>query len=195
MSSHLARLEALLFVGGEDGLSLRTMAQLLEMPVTGLTQSLEKLQAKYEADEDSSLCLLESSNTYKLVTKANFASLLREYSKTPINQSLSRASLEVLSIIAYKQPITRAEVDAIRGVNSSGAITKLQAFDLVREAGKKDAVGRPNLYATTDYFLDYMGINSLDELVAIDQLELEDQETSLFKEEDLEEHVDFDNQA
>ena len=195
MSSHLARLEALLFVAGEDGLSLRTMAQLLEMPVTGLTQSLEKLQAKYEADEDSSLCLLESSNTYKLVTKANFASLLREYSKTPINQSLSRASLEVLSIIAYKQPITRAEVDAIRGVNSSGAITKLQAFDLVREAGKKDAVGRPNLYATTDYFLDYMGINSLDELVAIDQLELGDQETSLFKEEDLEEHVDFDNQA
>lgn len=129
------------------------------------------------------------------MTKADFASLLREYSKTPINQSLSRASLEVLSIIAYKQPITRAEVDAIRGVNSSGAITKLQAFDLVREAGKKDAVGRPNLYATTDYFLDYMGINSLDELVAIDQLELEDQETSLFKEEDLEEHVDFDNQA
>lgn len=195
MSSHLARLEALLFVAGEDGLSLRTMAQLLEMPVTGLTQSLEKLQAKYEADEDSALCLLESSNTYKLVTKAGFTSLLREYSKTPINQSLSRASLEVLSIIAYKQPVTRAEVDAIRGVNSSGAITKLQAFDLVREAGKKDAVGRPNLYATTDYFLDYMGINSLDELVAIDQLELEDQETSLFKEEDLEEHVDFDNQA
>ena len=183
MSSHLARLEALLFVAGEDGLSLRTMAQLLEMPVTGLTQSLEKLQAKYEADEDSALCLLESSNTYKLVTKADFASLLREYSKTPINQSLS------------KQPITRAEVDAIRGVNSSGAITKLQAFDLVREAGKKDAVGRPNLYATTDYFLDYMGINSLDELMAIDQLELEDQETSLFKEEDLEEHVDLDNQA
>ena len=158
MSSHLARLEALLFVAGEDGLSLRTMAQLLEMPVTGLTQSLEKLQAKYEADEDSALCLLESSNTYKLVTKPDFASLLRDYSKTPINQSLSRASLEVLSIVAYKQPITRAEVDDIRGVNSSGAIAKLQAFDLIQEAGKKDAVGRPNLYATTDYFLDYMGI-------------------------------------
>ena len=93
MSSHLARLEALLFVAGEDGLSLRAMAQLLEMPVTGLTQSLEKLQAKYEADEDSALCLLESSNTYKLVTKPDFASLLRDYSKTPINQSLSRASL------------------------------------------------------------------------------------------------------
>lgn len=182
MTSHLARLEALLFVAGEDGLTLRTMAQLLEMPVTGLTQSLEKLQAKYAQDSDSALCLIESANTYKLVTKSDFAELLRDYSKTPINQSLSRASLEVLSIIAYKQPITRIEVDEIRGVNSSGAISKLQAFDLVREAGKKDAVGRPNLYATTDYFLDYMGINSLDELVAIDQLELEDQETNLFGE-------------
>ena len=183
MTSHLARLEALLFVAGEDGLNVRTMAQLLEMPVTGLSQSLEKLQAKYEADADSSLCLIESANTYKLVTKTDFADLLRDYSKTPINQSLSRASLEVLSIIAYKQPITRIEVDDIRGVNSSGAISKLQAFDLVREAGKKEAVGRPNLYATTDYFLDYMGINSLDELVAIDQLDLEEQETTLFREE------------
>ena len=191
MSSHLARLEALLFVAGEDGLSLRAMAQLLEMPVTGLTQSLEKLQAKYEADEDSALCLLESSNTYKLVTKPDFASLLRDYSKTPI--APSSASIETLSIIAYKQPITRAEVDDIRGVNSSGAIAKLQAFDLIQEAGKKDAVGRPNLYATTDYFLDYMGINSLDELVAIDQLELEEQETSLFREDAPEELEDLDN--
>ena len=177
MSSHLARLEALLFVAGEDGLSLRTMAQLLEIPVTGLTQSLEKLQAKYKADEDTALCLLESSNTYKIVTKPDFACLLRDYSKTPINQS----------------PITRAEVDDIRGVNSSGAIAKLQAFGLIREAGKKDAVGRPNLYATTDYFLDYIGINSLDELVAIDQLELEEQETSLFREDAPEDLEDLDN--
>ena len=123
------------------------------------------------------------------ILQVSFVTIL----KTPINQSLSRASLEVLSIVAYKQPITRAEVDDIRGVNSSGAIAKLQAFDLIQEAGKKDAVGRPNLYATTDYFLDYMGINSLDELVAIDQLELEDQETSLFREDAPEELEDLDN--
>ena len=77
--------------------------------------------------------------------------------------------------------------------NGGGAIAKLQAFDLIQEAGKKDAVGRPNLYATTDYFLDYMGINSLDELVAIDQLELEEQETSLFREDASEELEDSDN--
>ena len=74
-----------------------------------------------------------------------------------MNQSLSRAALETLSIIAYKQPITRVEVDDIRGVNSSGAITKLLSFDLIREDGKKEVIGRPNLYVTTEYFLDTWG--------------------------------------
>ena len=83
------------------------------------------------------------------MTKADYASVLRDYSRTPMNQSLSRAALETLSIIAYKQPIPRVEVDDIRGVNSSGDITKLMSFDLIREEGKKEVIGRPNLYVTT----------------------------------------------
>ncbi|WP_037584324.1 SMC-Scp complex subunit ScpB, partial [Streptococcus equi] len=90
------------------------------------------------------------------------------------------ASLEVLSIVAYKQPITRIEIDEIRGVNSSGALSKLVAFGLIQEAGKKEVIGRPNLYATTDYFLDYMGINHLEELVDISSIAVEEQETTLF---------------
>lgn len=180
--SHLAQLEALLFVAGEDGLSIRQLAELVHLSVSALNQQLEKLAEKYQADSDSALCLLESSNTYKLVTKEHHAELLRQYSSTPINQSLSRASLEVLSIIAYKQPITRVEVDDIRGVNSSGAISKLQAFDLIREDGKKEVIGRPNLYVTTDYFLDYMGINNLQELPDVSGLELHDEENRLFEE-------------
>ncbi|MGT2948435.1 SMC-Scp complex subunit ScpB [Streptococcus devriesei] len=185
----LSKIEALLFVAGEDGLGLRQLAALLDMPVSALLQQLEKLSQKYEADDSSALCLMESSKTYKLVTKKEYAELLRQYSRTPINQSLSRASLEVLSIIAYKQPITRIEVDDIRGVNSSGAISKLQAFDLIRENGKKEVLGRPNLYVTTDYFLDYMGINSLEELPDASGIELKDEEFTLFssKEESLEE--------
>ena len=167
--SKLAEIEALLFVAGEDGLRVRQLADLLSIPPTGVIQSLEKLEEKYRKDEDSSLALLETSNAYKIVTKQDFADLLREYSKAPINQSLSRAALETLSIIAYKQPITRIEVDEIRGVNSSGAISKLQIFDLIRENGKKEVLGRPNLYVTTDYFLDYMGINSLEELPVVEQ--------------------------
>ena len=180
--SKLAEIEALLFVAGEDGLRVRQLVELLSMPPTGVTQSLEKLAEKYQKDEDSSLALLETSNTYKIVTKQDFAELLREYSKAPVNQSLSRAALETLSIIAYKQPITRVEVDEIRGVNSSGAISKLQIFDLIRENGKKEVLGRPNLYVTTDYFLDYMGINSLEELPIVEETELIAEESQLFTE-------------
>jgi segregation and condensation protein B len=99
-----------------------------------------------------------------------------------MNQSLSRAALETLSIIAYKQPITRIEVDDIRGVNSSGAISKLLSFELIREDGKKEVIGRPNLYVTTDYFLDYMGINHLEELPIVEETELIGQESQLFTE-------------
>ncbi|MGT2935107.1 SMC-Scp complex subunit ScpB [Streptococcus castoreus] len=182
--TYLSQIEALLFVAGEEGLSLRNLATMLSLSPVALQQQLEKLSQKYKQDKDSSLCLMESSNTYKLVTKEIFADLLRDYAKAPINQSLSRASLEVLSIIAYKQPITRIEIDDIRGVNSSGALSKLLAFGLIREAGKKEVVGRPNLYATTDYFLDYMGINHLDQLVEMSTIELLDDETALFKMED-----------
>ncbi len=183
--SYLAQIEALLFVAGEDGLSQRNLASLLDISVTAVAQQLEKLAEKYSSDQDCAFSLLESSNTYKIVTKEEHAELLRQYAKAPINQSLSRASLEVLSIVAYKQPITRIEVDSIRGVNSSGAISKLQAFGLIQEVGKKEVIGRPNLYATTDYFLDYMGINSLDELVDASSIELVDQEMTLFSEDDI----------
>lgn len=178
--SHLGQLEALLFVAGEEGLQLRQIAELTHLSVQALSQQLEKLREKYENDPTSALCLLETGKAFRLVTKEEHADLLRLYSSSPTNQSLSRASLEVLSIIAYRQPITRIEIDDIRGVNSSGAIAKLQAFNLIREDGKKEVLGRPNLYVTTDYFLDYMGVNSLEELPDVSGIELHDDEVTLF---------------
>lgn len=180
--SRLAELEALLFIAGEEGLTLRQMAEILELPATGINQSLEKLTDKYLADETSSLALIQSSNKYRLVTKDRHAALLRRYSRTPINQTMSRALLETLSIVAYKQPITRVEVDDIRGVNSSGAMTKLLAFDLIQDVGRKEVIGRPRLYATTEYFLDFLGINSLEELPEISELDLVQEESQLFVE-------------
>ena len=103
--STLAEIEALLFVAGEEGIRIRQLAELLSLPPTGIQQSLEKLTQKYEKDQDSSLALIETGGAYRLVTKPQFAGILKEYSKAPINQSLSRAALETLSIIAYKQPI------------------------------------------------------------------------------------------
>lgn len=178
--NYLAQIEALLFVAGEEGLSLRHLASMVNLTLTALQQQLEKLAQKYETDETSSLCMIKTAGNYKIVTKEIFADLLREFAKTPVNQSLSRASLEVLSIIAYKQPITRIEVDDIRGVNSSSAISKLMTLGLITEAGKKEVIGRPNLYATTDYFLDFMGINDLSELIDVSNIELVDEEMTLF---------------
>ena len=180
--SKLAEIEALLFVAGEEGITARQIADLLSLPPTGVVQSLEKLSQKYQEDTDTSLCLMETASRYKLVTKADYASVLRDYSRTPMNQSLSRAALETLSIIAYKQPITRVEVDDIRGVNSSGAITKLLSFDLIREDGKREVLGRPNLYVTTEYFLDYMGINHLEELPKVEEVDIDPEEGQLFSE-------------
>lgn len=180
--TYIAQLEAVLFVAGEEGVSLRQLGELLDLTPSALYQQLERLKEKYDADENSALCLLETAKTYKLVTKAKHAELLRSYAKTPINQSLSRASLEVLSIIAYKQPVTRVEVDDIRGVNSSGAITKLLSLGLIKEDGKKEVLGRPNLYVTTDYFLDFLGINHLDQLPDASAIELREEEVTLFKE-------------
>lgn len=180
--SRLAEIEVLLFVAGEEGLAVRNLAEMLDMTPSAVLQQLEKLADKYQSDSQSGLALLESSNSYKLVTKKDYAELLRIYAKTPINQTMSRALLETLSIVAYKQPVTRVEVDDIRGVNSSGAISKLQAFDLIRENGKKEVIGRPNLYVTTEYFLDYMGINSLEELPDVSDLDLVEEEVELFTE-------------
>lgn len=187
--NYLAQIEALLFVAGEEGLSLRHLASMVNLTPTALQQQLEKLAKKYESDETSSLCLIETAGCYKIVTKEIFADLLRDFAKAPVNQSLSRASLEVLSIIAYKQPITRIEVDDIRGVNSSSAISKLMTLGLIREAGKKEVIGRPNLYATTDYFLDFMGINDLSELIDVSNIELVDEEMTLFDQADFSEEA------
>lgn len=180
--SRLAEIEVLLFVAGEEGLTVRNLADILELPPSALLQQLDQLAEKYQSDSQSGLALLESSQRYKLVTKKDYANLLRLYAKTPMNQSMSRALLETLSIVAYKQPITRIEIDEIRGVNSSGAISKLQTFGLIRENGKKEVLGRPNLYITTEYFLDYMGMNSLEELPPVTELDLVAEETELFAE-------------
>ncbi len=106
--------------------------------------------------------------------------------KTNIRQSLSRAALETLSIIAYKQPITRIEIEDIRGVKSDRAISTLVEKGLIKESGKKSVIGRPNLYATTDGFLKHFDFTSLGELPSLDNF-IEDEELVELEEKDIEE--------
>ena len=172
--STLAKIEALLFVAGEDGIRIRQLAELLSLPPTGIQQSLEKLVQKYEKDPDSSLALIETGGAYRLVTKPQFAAVLKEYSKAPINQSLSRAALETLSIIAYKQPVTRLEIERVRGVSCDHAINKLLEYDLITELGRLDAPGRPLLFGTTEQFLRCFGVKSLEELPELNPVQVEE---------------------
>ena len=161
-----ASCELLLFVSGEAGLTLAELSALTEMSKQACQQQIDYLKEKYHSDEESALTIIETAGKYRMATKEEFAEILKNYAKTPLNQSLSKSALEVLSIIAYKQPLTRLEIDQLRGVNSSGV----------------EAPGRPSLYATTDFFLDYIGINHLDELPEIDESRFIAEEQTLFNE-------------
>ncbi|MGC6769729.1 SMC-Scp complex subunit ScpB [Enterococcus sp. LJL128] len=169
----LSQLEAILFVVGDEGISLEEISYLLELPTAKTYDLLSALKERYERDEHAALNVLEIGNQFVLSTKKSFAPLLKKYAQSPIANNLSQAALETLSIVAYKQPISRVEVDEIRGVQSAGSIQKLVAKQLIEEKGRVDGPGRAILYGTTDYFMDYFGLKTLDELPDIHQMEEE----------------------
>lgn len=180
--STLAKIEALLFVAGEDGIRVRQLAELLSLPPTGIQQSLEKLAQKYEKDPDSSLALIETGGAYRLVTKPQFSEILKEYSKAPINQSLSRAALWDLVHHCLQTTHHTDRNWCHPWGKLEWGFGKVAGFWPDKGRREKRSVGAPNLYVTTDYFLDYMGINHLEELPVIDELEIQAQESQLFGE-------------
>ena len=163
MTNYISVLEGLLFVAGDDGITLEEASYILELERSAVRQLLDELKKRLE-DENSGLELLLTASHYKLVTKASLKSYIEKYAVSPYSSQLSQASLETLAIIAYKQPVTRVDIESIRGVQSSGSIQKLLLRDLIEEAGRLDSPGRPKLYKTTAYFMDYFGLESLDAL-------------------------------
>ena len=163
MTNYISVLEGLLFVAGDDGISLEEASYILELERSAVRQLLDELKKRLE-DENSGLELLLTASHYKLVTKASLKSYIEKYAVSPYSSQLSQASLETLAIIAYKQPVTRVDIESIRGVQSSGSIQKLLLRDLIEEAGRLETPGRPKLYKTTAYFMDYFGLESLDAL-------------------------------
>ncbi|TSO27061.1 SMC-Scp complex subunit ScpB [Lactobacillus sp. LL6] len=184
MMTKLAELEALLYIAGDDGISKESLENLLKLSQTEVDTLLQQLTQKLSADSSSGLTLLQINNNCKLATKPEVSSTVEKYFQKDVSKTLSQSALEILSIVAYRQPITRVEIDDIRGVNSSGAIQTLIWRGLIKASGKKDAPGHPNLYITTDYFLQYFGYQSLADLPVIedfeDDLAVEDEEVDLF---------------
>ena len=157
----MAALEALLLVA-KDPLTLASLADLLNLTSSEVAELVQELEQIYAAPERG-LALIRVNDGFKLATKPELASYIEVLYKQP-TQSLSAAALEVLSIIAYKQPTTRGEIDFLRGVQSDRAVATLIEKGLVKEVGRKEGPGRPILFGTTEKFLVHFGLRSLAEL-------------------------------
>lgn len=145
-----------------------------QVPTEAISGALGELRGRY-ADPRFAFELREVAGGYQLVTKASLAPLLKQAMLVKENKRLSRSLLEALSIVAYKQPVTRAEVEFIRGVGSDYVLSKLQEKQLIEPAGRAELPGKPMQYRTTPYFMEYFGLRSLDDLPRLEELQ-EDEE-------------------
>lgn len=161
--NRLAVLEGLLFVVGDDGLTLMQIVEIMDISLEEAKELIINLKNNYE-DESRGIKINILGDRFKLSTKKEHRDYYRKLVETPENNTLSQAALETLAIVAYNEPLTRMDIDEIRGVNSREMLRKLVAKGLVKEEGRSDLPGRPILYATTNEFLDYFGLSSKDEL-------------------------------
>ena len=167
-------IEALLFVSGEP-LTLRELAINIEETPKYLESVLAEMMLEYETS-NRGIKLILINGAYQLVTKQEYSDYIQKLLKKNKRQSLSQASLESLAIVAYKQPITRIDIDEIRGVKSDSAISRLIEKDLIKEIGRLEVPGRPILYGTTDNFLRQFGLQDLKELPSLDLLDTAEEE-------------------
>ena len=158
-----AILEGLLFVVGEDGLSIEQIMDVLAIDTETAKELIKELKVDYE-DENRGLRIDFLGNRFKLTTKYEHREYYQKLLLNPETNTLSQAALETLAIIAYNEPITRVQIDTIRGVGSKEVIRKLIAKGFIKESGRSDLPGRPILYETTSEFLDYFGLATIEDL-------------------------------
>ncbi len=152
------QIESILFTMGKS-VDLRQLCVALDSDEKEIKQIMKDLIQKYDSDE-SAIKIIELEKSYQMCTKSKYYEVLIKIAKNPKKQVLTEAVLETLSIIAYKQPITKLEIEKIRGVSSEYAVNKLIDYNLVYEAGRLDTLGRPAVFATTEEFLRRFGIGS-----------------------------------
>jgi segregation and condensation protein B len=159
---HKSVLEALLFLSGEV-LTMHSFREILGIPEADIRNLLNELISEYR-DRNSGLMIVEIANGYQMVTNPELAEWVKRFRNTHTSTKLSMPALETLAIIAYRQPIIKAEIEQIRGVNADSAIRTLHDKRLIKIMGRKEAPGRPFLYGTTREFLQYFGLKDLTEL-------------------------------
>jgi len=177
MDNQLMVLEGLLFLAGEEGLTCGELAVALAVDEVELMPLLSQLETNYQQPERG-IMLVCFGGKYKLVTKDAVYPVAQELFRQEKSAPLSSSALETLAIIAYRQPITRVEIEAIRGVGCEVMLKKLAVKDLIRETGRSNAVGKPILYEVTEHFMDVFQLQSLKELPRMDAMD--DGQTDLF---------------
>lgn len=156
-------IEGMLFLAGEEGLNAKQISEVTDQPVQTVQIAIEELQADLKKARRG-IQVVNIAGGYQLSTIRAHAEYYERLAYSPSRSSLSQAALETLSIVAYRQPITRIEIEEIRGVKSERAIYTLVNKDLIQETGRAEAIGRPILYGTTKSFLDYFGLGNIREL-------------------------------
>ena len=162
-------IEAILFTMGRS-VSLEQLVNVLEMDRETLRKILLEMKEEYHRDEERGICLIELDDSWQICTKMETYDYVRKLVSQPKKRSLTDVMLETLSIIAYKQPVTKQEIEAIRGVKCDFAVNKLVEYRLVRELGRLDTVGKPIVFGTTEEFLRCFGVSSIEELPDIDEV-------------------------
>ncbi len=173
-------MEGLLFLKGSDGLTIAELCNLLDAKEEIVKNTLQELYQDYQ-NEDRGITLEFLGEHFKLTTKKEQRHYYEQLVKEEVNSSLSQSALETLAIIAYNEPITRIEIDEIRGVNSSYVIRKLMIKNLIQEVGRSELPGHPKQYGVTNAFLDYFGLSGIQDLPKIEPKEEEEEETNLFE--------------
>jgi len=171
-------IEGLLFVVGDEGIDIKQLTAILEIDSETIEDLIDDMQGDYKR-ESRGIQIVQIANTYQLTTLPWQAVYFEKLASSPNNSTLSQAALETLAIIAYKQPITRMDIEEIRGVQSDRALSTLTSKGLIKEVGRMEGVGRPILYGTTKEFLDYFGLRNLKELPPPSELKLEEEEDIL----------------
>ena len=173
-------LEGLLFVTGEDGLTLEDIEKLLELTKEETLELIEKYKVSLE-NENRGLKLVFLGNKYKLTTKEEHKEYYEVLVDKVVSSTLSQSALEVLAIIAYNEPITVGQIDEVRGFSSRDMFRKLLFKGLIDLAGKSELPGKPMLYKTTDKFLDYFNLSSINDLPEIkEEIDITEEERDLF---------------
>ena len=168
-----AIIEALLFIWG-DPLSLKDISNILEISEKKVEDILKEIMDDFDFNRRG-IKIIRIKNNYQLCTRPEHYSWISKLSQQKDSKSLSTAALETLSIIAYRQPITKNEIDAVRGVKSDRVIETLINKDLIEEKGRLERTGRPIVYGTTDEFLRYFGLESLSDLPELKEFETKDE--------------------